>query len=282
MSALNKSRTGNGVVVTSCVSPSLGTKEVFTLAISGSPTGGYVILSQASSGISVRFDLEYLIQTENDAIAYLKKLLKRFKGIPDCTIVRSGTTPNFTFTVTVNNYDNIGNLSLLSNGLTGGTSPTITPTVTTSGAAATGLGYDKGTVLVDESVGEMYLNLGTKHLPLLAPIGSRSWPIAKTANYTISAFESGKTFTNDGATGIVVFSLPAASPGLEFTFVVRANQHLRIDPATADTINKADGTVGAAGKYLGVNTVNSVARVKCISSGHWTLMSALGAWDLET
>lgn len=37
---------------------------------------------------------------------------------------------------------------------------------------------------------------------------------AVTANKTVSAYDSGKTFTNRGATGTVTLTLPVANPGL--------------------------------------------------------------------
>lgn len=273
----------NGVSHVAMTSPPVrGTKEVFTFVISGTPTGGYVLIGQTGSGLTARADLETLIDaTAGIAQLYLKNILKRFLGIADITVVRSGSTPNFTFTCTVERYASIANFTRASNQLTGGTAPDVTITVTTAGVDADGLGYNTGEVLVDTTNPQAYVNLGTADLPELWALNSRVVNSNKTADYTLLIRDSGGVFTNAGAGGAVVFDLPVATPGLEYTFVVRAAQHLRLNPNGSETINKADGTVGGAGKYLGINTVNSTCRIRCVTAGHWTLMDALGAWDLE-
>lgn len=283
---LNRSRgkgRETGASVANLTSPIVrGTKEVITFVISGTPTGGYVLIGQTGYGLTARVDLETLIDgTASVAQNYLKNILKRFNGITDITVVRSGSTPNFTFTCTVERYASIANFTRASNQLTGGTAPDVTVTVTTAGVDADGLGYANGAMITDLTNGDQYVNLGTADLPELWRVNSRVINANKTANYTLLLRDSGGVFTNAGASGTVVFSLPVATTGLEYTFVVRAAQHLRLDPNGSETINKADGTVGGAGKYLGINTVNSTCRVRCVTAGHWTLMNALGAWDLE-
>ncbi len=60
---------------------------------------------------------------------------------------------------------------------------------------------------------------------------------AKTADYTVSAYESGTLFTTRGAGGAVNFTLPAtAAKGLVFSFFNAANQNMTVTAGTADTM----------------------------------------------
>lgn len=61
--------------------------------------------------------------------------------------------------------------------------------------------------------------------------------VAKTADYTVTPNDAGTLFTNRGASGAVVFTLPAAAAatGIEFEFAVVANQNVTI-AAPADTL----------------------------------------------
>lgn len=60
---------------------------------------------------------------------------------------------------------------------------------------------------------------------------------AKTADYTVKAYESGTLFTNRGATGAVNFTLPnTVYQGLSFGFYAAANQNLKVTAATGDTM----------------------------------------------
>jgi hypothetical protein len=59
----------------------------------------------------------------------------------------------------------------------------------------------------------------------------------KTASYTCLAEDSGKVFTNKGATGAVTFTLPALSAvekGWNASFINVVDQNLVITPPTAD------------------------------------------------
>lgn len=71
--------------------------------------------------------------------------------------------------------------------------------------------------------------------------------VAKTANYTLTAADVGKCFTNTGAAGAVVFTLPTAAPGYVFEFFVTANQTVTITAPSGKLIafNNAAATSAA-------------------------------------
>lgn len=58
--------------------------------------------------------------------------------------------------------------------------------------------------------------------------------LAKTSNFTITKTLNGTLFTNSGAAGAVVFTLPALSPYLAFRFRVVADQDVTVASAAGD------------------------------------------------
>lgn len=102
---------------------------------------------------------------------------------------------------------------------------------------------------------------------------------AHTADDTLLSSESGTTHTNAGASGAIVLTLPAATVGLTFRFVVRAAQELRIDPAGSETISlPSTGVPGAGGAYLTANAIGEAVELFCDTAGTWTAGFFTGTW----
>jgi len=100
---------------------------------------------------------------------------------------------------------------------------------------------------------------------------------AKTANYTIVAnTDNGKTFTNEGASGAITFTLPAATVGQWYRFVAKAAQELRIDPNGTETIALDTGVQQAAGAYLTFNAIGERITVECVKAGEWDTCDPVG------
>lgn len=105
---------------------------------------------------------------------------------------------------------------------------------------------------------------------------------AKIADYTVTASDSGKTFTTVGASGTVVFALPAAVVGLKYRFRVGAAQELRIDPDGTEVIAlPSTGVAGAAGKYLTANADGETVEIECTKAGTWSVFGFTGTWTAE-
>jgi hypothetical protein len=103
--------------------------------------------------------------------------------------------------------------------------------------------------------------------------------VAKTADYTVTNNDNGKTFTTTAAAGTVVFALPAATVGHWFRFVVKAVQELRIDPNGTETIAlPSTGAQQAAGAYLTANAVGECCEIMCAKAGEWEVLSYVGTW----
>ena len=85
-------------------------------------------------------------------------------------------------------------------------------------------------------------------------------PEAKTANYTIKPRDNGKIFTNRGATGTVVFTLPkitAQAPlkGFNVEFFTVAAQILRVASDPADSmVSTADAAVDSVSSIAAIGT----------------------------
>lgn len=105
----------------------------------------------------------------------------------------------------------------------------------------------------------------------------------KTADYTLVPLtDDFAVFGNGGATGTVVFSLPPATPGLQFSFRIVAAQALRVDPNGTETIAlPSSGVQGAAGKYLGSSTAGGTLTIRCDVAGQWSVVNSTAVWAAE-
>lgn len=100
--------------------------------------------------------------------------------------------------------------------------------------------------------------------------------------YTVALTDLGATLTNTGASGAVVFALPAAVVGMEVSARVDAAQELRLDPnGTEQICLPSTGVPGAAGKYLTADAVNEQVHLKCREAGIWDVISYTGTWTAE-
>lgn len=120
--------------------------------------------------------------------------------------------------------------------------------------------------------------VGVVHANTLNGMGERTVE-AKTANYTVTANDCGKTFTNEGASGAITFALPAATVGLWYNFVVMAAQQLRIDPNGTETIGQpGTGVQNTAGQYVWADAAGERVAIECVKAGQWSVRDALGTW----
>lgn len=102
---------------------------------------------------------------------------------------------------------------------------------------------------------------------------------AKTADYTVvKDVDNGKTFTNAGASGAVKFTLPPATVGQWYRFVVKATQQLQIDPDGTETISLPTGVQQAAGAYIVADAIGERIGVECVKAGEWDTFEDVGTW----
>lgn len=133
-------------------------------------------------------------------------------------------------------------------------------------------------VYIGECVG--YVS-STKVLVCIDPDGMSpvSTTSVKTADYTVTVGDSGKTFTNTGASGAVTFALPAAVAGLKYRFRVGVAQQLRIDPNGTETISlPSTGAPSAAGAYIVADAIGETVDIQCVEAGSWSVFGYTGTW----
>lgn len=100
---------------------------------------------------------------------------------------------------------------------------------------------------------------------------------AKTGNYTVLAADSGTLFTNTGAAGTVVFTLPTAAAGLHYYFYVDAVQTVQATAAASTTI-QVGGSVSTSAGNISNNVKGTLIHIVAIDSTHWITLNALGSW----
>lgn len=101
--------------------------------------------------------------------------------------------------------------------------------------------------------------------------------VAKTGNYPVVAADKQNFFTNAGAVGTVVFTLPTAVAGLRFTFYVDAAQTLQVTAGASTTIRIA-GSVSAAAGNITNATIGGCVTLQAISATSWVAESHEGTW----
>lgn len=112
--------------------------------------------------------------------------------------------------------------------------------------------------------------------------GWRDLLTARTADLTLNVNGNvGTWYTNTGATGEIILTLPTAATGRRFMFAVDAAQYLRVKAAGTDTIRDA-ATVSAAAGYIRANVAGNVLEVTCIASGKWYVTRKIGTWTVDS
>ena len=96
----------------------------------------------------------------------------------------------------------------------------------------------------------------------------------------LTANESGKAFSNEGAVATNYHTLPACAPGLVFTFIQEdAVQAIRATALAGDTI-RLNGAVSAGGGF-----VESAGRGSCtligLNATEWFAIASVADWDVD-
>ncbi len=106
--------------------------EVQTLTTTGTPTGGSYFISWTHGTITQYTDLI----PYNAGQTTVQAALRALTGLEAVTVVTTGTTPNWTHTITFTGVPKPAQLVVNDDALTGGSSPAVTPATTTAGDEA--------------------------------------------------------------------------------------------------------------------------------------------------
>lgn len=96
---------------------------------------------------------------------------------------------------------------------------------------------------------------------------------------TLTSSDSGKLYTNEGAAAQIVFNLPTAAAGLEFSFVIQDADGIQVVAASGDTIRVA-GSVSAAAGNIAATTIGNTVHLKAINATEWIAVSYVGTWTV--
>jgi hypothetical protein len=142
-------------------------------------------------------------------------------------------------------------------------------TLTFTPGGNTFVGYVKDVVAADEIV----LRLDTTAPAGLAPLQHH------TANFSLTAAQSGTVHSNLGAAGAITATLPANPPaGTEFKFVCMTDLALRLAPGPAGGIY-IKGDKQADNKYVSVTDIGDFVHLVADGNGDWVAVASIGGAD---
>lgn len=111
-------------------------------------------------------------------------------------------------------------------------------------------------------------------------LAKKLFAVAKTADYTVTANDSGKVLTNRGASGAVTFTLPTPANGLWFIFAGLADQNIVI-AATGKIVSLNDATADTLTASTSSEKIGAVMIV--VSDGtSWYALPIAGTWTVGT
>jgi hypothetical protein len=102
-------------------------------------------------------------------------------------------------------------------------------------------------------------------------------PVAvKATSYPVTADDRGTVFSNEGAVGLVTYTLPAPASGLRYTFVNRNAVGTKLQCA-ASTFIRLVGSATTSGGYVDATDVDNTITLVAINGTEWAVESIVGA-----
>jgi hypothetical protein len=102
--------------------------------------------------------------------------------------------------------------------------------------------------------------------------------VNKPAAYSLTAFDSGNVFNDHGASGDVVYSLPAAHVDLSFEIYHTGLFKLTLQPAGTDVIHVLDDASTASTGDIHTVVSGGAIKLVCTDLGHWRALYFVGPW----
>ena len=187
--------------------------EVQQIVVTGTPSAGWYTISWTNPSSKVLTTIPLAYNATGDQVQSALRLLE---GLSAVTVVTTGTTPNFTHTITFNGVGGNLNQVAVTNGTTGGT---FTPGTTTTGSTHV---YKGGKAVEFDSDGSQLTELRQRALNLKSetPYAFNGWfktdsvPVAGVL--TIDLYD-GSAVINDSEGTANSFTISA--PGLTTSYV---------------------------------------------------------------
>lgn len=170
-----------------------------------------------------------------------------------------------------------------------GTLTASTPIAATSGGTGSSSFVVGDLLYCDSSNHLTKLGIGTTNYVLTVVGGAPSWQpasggsntrtvTAKTTSYSVLSGDTNTVFTNAGAGGTVIFTLPTWSSGLTYTFVIEATQTLEVLAPGSDTITIGNSTTAGGGNFS-ASTAGYSLTIVATASGKWRSVATTGTWN---
>lgn len=102
---------------------------------------------------------------------------------------------------------------------------------------------------------------------------------AYAAGHVVLSTENNGVFTNEGAAGLATFTLPAASAGLTYIFIVENINGVKVQAVGDDTINLAGMETSAAAGFIQSVIVGSTITLVAINATEWMTIALNGTWS---
>jgi len=115
---------------------------------------------------------------------------------------------------------------------------------------------------------------------IIGPTTYQTKNLTKTSNFSLTSIDSATYVNNSGAGGTVTNTLPAATAGLHYSFVILTAQNMTVQAVGSDTLRNA-ATASAAGGFANASTIGNSFHLYCPVAGQWLMESVQGTWTLH-
>ncbi|YBV97524.1 hypothetical protein M1D80_11785 [Phyllobacteriaceae bacterium JZ32] len=104
--------------------------------------------------------------------------------------------------------------------------------------------------------------------------------IVQPAGATLGAGDTGKIYSNGGATALTVFNLPGAEIGLKFGFMCLDADGIRVVAASGDVIRVNGAASSAAGHVDNTGAVGTYIELMAHDTTNWVATRVVGTWTV--
>lgn len=106
-----------------------------------------------------------------------------------------------------------------------------------------------------------------------------------TTNTTLLAQQSGSTIIFGNGSGTAAngtkYTLPAATVGLQYTFISDVAKYFRVDSVSPDIINYSTAIAGSAVNNSGSALAGDSITIFCANAGFWSIKDKVGTWTID-
>lgn len=106
--------------------------------------------------------------------------------------------------------------------------------------------------------------------------------MVQTTNFTLTTAQSGNVIVFNNSTGVAasgtMFTLPAATVGVDYTVVADTAKWFYLAPQSGDIINLTSTSTGQRVDNRSTAAVGDSISVQCVTAGQWSVYGRQGTW----